>query len=145
MALRYRKVERTLNFGEDEGVTKVYGQVRAGKVISFDQVCRDASAYTTATKADMAIVVSGLEFFMERELGNGKIVQMGDLGNFRITGGSSGVEKKEDFTLHLMKKPRITFSAGSILRDLCSDVKFVQESIQVEYVDEECDRLHLEE
>lgn len=51
-------------------------------------------------------------------------MQLGELGHFRLNAGSEGVEKPEDFKVSMFRKPRIVFSPGILLRQMCDRIKF---------------------
>ena len=52
----------------------------------------------------------------------GEVVQLGALGNFRLSLGSSGVVNADDFHASLIRKPRIIYSPGVKLREMIAKV-----------------------
>ncbi|MCC8143318.1 MAG: hypothetical protein LUD02_07665 [Tannerellaceae bacterium] len=142
MALKYKVVTRKVLASDDAGQIKYYGKVCTNNRITFDMLCNEISSYCTATKGDIAIVLQGLETCMIQDLAAGHVIQMGDLGNFRMTGGSHGAVTEEEFTLHLMKRPRITLSSGKLLKRLCKEATFTHANVQVVKVPEDCQQGH---
>jgi len=140
MALKYKIVSRKVLAGDEAGQIKCYGKVCTNSRITFDALCSEIAAYSTATKGDVAIVLHGLETCMVQDLAAGQVIQMADLGNFRMTGGSRGTHTRKEFTLHLMKRPRITMRPGKLLKRLCHEATFTR--LQRVAVPEDCEKGH---
>lgn len=95
---------------------------------------------STATAGDVACIMDGLMLLMRQHLMKGYIVELGDLGNYRLSVGSHGVKRPEDFEVHLFKKPRILFSPGPLLKELCKNVHY--EKAKCKIVERECKQSH---
>lgn len=106
------------------GAQLYYGQIRSERTILFPHLCDLISDNSTASSGDVKIVIDGLVRVMQRSMGFGDVMQLGDLGNFRMVAGSSGVATQEAFNTTLFKKGHIVFSPGSVLRKLETDIKF---------------------
>jgi predicted histone-like DNA-binding protein len=101
--------------------------------ISFDKVCSKIATISTASKGDVQIVIACLLEVLSEHLEAGHTVQLGELGNFRMTAGSRGAEEKGDFNTSYFKKGRVRFSPGSLLRNLENRVHFdLLKTIEVE-------------
>lgn len=68
------------------------------------------------------LVLLGLIRCMQEALLRGEVVQLGALGNFRLSLGSSGVVNADDFHASLIRKPRIIYSPGVKLREMIAKV-----------------------
>ena len=77
---------------------------------------------STASDGDVALVLLGLIRCMQEALLRGEVVQLGALGNFRLSLGSSGVVNADDFHASLIRKPRIIYSPGVKLREMIAKV-----------------------
>ncbi len=105
MALKYHVVERRdMRKDAAEGSTLFYGQIRAQEKISFEKLCNAISGHTTASKGDVQVVISGLLYMLKEYLDLGLIVQVGELGNFRLTAGCKGADTKEGFNTFILRK-----------------------------------------
>ena len=65
-----------------------------------------------------------LERNIINELGQGRIVKMGRLGNFQVGISSEGKETPEEVTASDITKARILFRPGKRLRRLLNDLSF---------------------
>ena len=106
------------------GAQLYYGQVRSERTITFPLLCDLISDNSTASSGDVKIVIDGLVRVMQRSMGFGDVIQVGDLGNLRMVAGSSGVATQEDFAPTLFKKGHIVFTPGASLRKLETEIKF---------------------
>ena len=90
--------------------------------MDFDTICDVVADRSTASDGDVALVLLGLIRCMQEALLRGEVVQMGALGNFRLSLGSSGVVNADDFHASLIRKPRIIYSPGVKLREMIAKV-----------------------
>lgn len=77
--------------------------------LSNRELCRMVTRHTTLSAFELEM---GLKMVGERLpelLGEGYVVQLGNLGTLRLEYGSEGVEEPEDFDWHLIRRPRIVF------------------------------------
>ncbi len=125
MSLKYHLVLRP-DMRKDAPKDKklYYGQVRVHDYYSFEQLCETIADRSTASKGDVMLVIDGLLFALKTHLEKGETVQLGELGHFRLNAGSEGVEKAEDFKVSMFRKPKIVFSPGILLRQMCDRIKF---------------------
>ncbi|MCD8194528.1 MAG: hypothetical protein LUD74_08300 [Tannerellaceae bacterium] len=113
MALKYHVVRRTdLRKGASQGAMLYHGQVRVGDRITLDELGESISALSTASEGDISVVLDGLLMLLRQHLVKGNIVELGDLGKFRMVAGSPGVEEAEDFNVSLFKKGHIVYTPG---------------------------------
>lgn len=141
MAQKFKIVQRK-NLGKDkeENPTKFYAQgVNNGKV-SFRELCDEISDSCTLTSADIKAVLDRTNHTIDKHLKAGRIVQFGELGNFRFGVGSVGSVTLDDFAPSLIKQPRVVFTPGSMLREARKLTTF--ERVTPAEV-KECDRPHV--
>ncbi len=113
MALKYHVVSRTdLRKGAPQGAVLYHGQVRVGDRVTLDELSESISALSTASEGDISVVLEGLLMLLRQHLVKGNIVELGDLGKFRMVAGSPGVESAEDFNVSLFKKGHIVYTPG---------------------------------
>ena len=63
------------------------------------------------------MVLDNLNFVLDMELQEGRIVRLGDFGSFRISVSSDGVTDKKDFNSSMLRPLRIIFTPGGELKD----------------------------
>lgn len=135
MALLYRLVERrNLKKGAPENSTLFYAQsVSAGKV-ELNEICTEISDSSTVNSADVKAVLDRLNYVLDKHMRAGRIVQLGEMGNFRFSLGSKGAENEDLFEASLIRAPRIVFAPGSKLRTARKSASY--EKIQTQKADD---------
>lgn len=124
MALTFRKVKRKVLNGPEEGQEKYYAMAKATGITYLEEMCELIGARSTVSSADVKGVLDSLNWAMARELKAGRVVQLGELGNFRLSLSSEGVVTEEEVTADKIIGARIIFSPGAALRDARSKVTF---------------------
>ena len=125
MSIKYKLVLRKdLSKGAAEGDKKYYASVNNNGTFSFDDLCESVSAISTASRGDVLVVMDGALSVMKNALLRGEIVQFGELGNFQINTGSKGVATAEEFKTNLIRKARIIFRPGAVLKDTLGKVNY---------------------
>lgn len=125
MSVRYKLVKRKdLSKNAPAGAQKYYASVNNNGTLSFKQMCESVSNYSTASAGDVMVVIDGVLFTMKEALRRGEIVQMGDFGNFQVNVGSGGATTAEEFKASMIRKPRIVFRPGEMLRDMLAKISF---------------------
>ena len=105
---------------------------------SLKHLCKLIAARSTVSSADVKAVLDNLNFVMDLELQEGRIVQLGEFGNFRLSVSSDGVTDQKDFDNSLLRKPKIVFTPGSELRETKKTTEFTKVTPEVV----ECNRPH---
>lgn len=124
MALRFKKVKRRVLAGEDKGEYKYYGMAKATSVTGLDEVCNLICARASFSRADVRSLIESLDWVMDHELRAGRTVKVGELGTFRLSLSSEGALTKKELTAHRIKKARVIFSPGAVLKEVCREVTF---------------------
>ena len=118
MAQKFKLIERR-NLGKDnsQNPKKFYAQAVNNGYVSFDELCTEIAENCSLTSADIKAVMDRMNYILDKNLKAGRIVQFGEIGNFRLAVGSSGSLTTDNFSTAQIRKPRIVFSPGSKLRD----------------------------
>ena len=143
MAQKFRLVERR-NLGKDSATTprKMYAQAVNNGYVSFDELCSDISELCSLTSADVKAVMDRMNYVLDKNLKSGRIVQFGEIGNFRLSLGSSGSVSEESFNSNQIRKPKIVFTPGSKLRSTRNQTMF-EKVTQMVAPPVECDKEHV--
>ena len=117
MPVNYKLVSRP-NLGKDAAINpkKIYAQAVTNGYVQFDEFCEDIAETCTLTSADVKAVLDRMNYMLHKSLKAGRIVQLGELGNFRMAVGSTGSLTEKEFTNEQIKKPRIVFTPGKALQ-----------------------------
>ncbi|WP_293670911.1 HU family DNA-binding protein [uncultured Parabacteroides sp.] len=116
MAQGYVLVLRPSEPGNKDSEKKYYAMSKSTGTVDLKYLGKLISARSSISSADVKSVLDNLNFFMDLELQEGKIIQLGELGNFRISVGSEGVSDKKLFHPSMIRPPRLIFTPGSELK-----------------------------
>jgi predicted histone-like DNA-binding protein len=142
MALKFRKVARKVIGGDEMGETRYYAMAKCTGIAGVDKICKLISARSAISSADVKAVFDSLAWVMDLELSSGNVVQLGELGNFRLSISSEGMENKKELNASKIRKARIIFSPGAVLRNTKQNVSFEAMDVEVVVEEKECDRDH---
>lgn len=133
MAQKFKLIERK-NLGKDnkENPKKFYAQAVNNGYVPFTELCNDIAETCTLTSADVKAVLDRMNYMLDKHLRAGRIVQFGEIGNFRLAVGSTGSLTEKDFNTSLIKQPKIVFSPGSKLRETRQLTSFEKEAAEKE-------------
>ena len=125
MAVKYHLVLRkNLSREVEPGQEQLYyAQTRATRTCTFEELCDLIAESSTASSGDVKLVTDRLTKFLAKSLERGEVVQFGELGNFQLLLSSSGSLTTEAFSAAQLRKPRLCFRPGALLRNLTQTVK----------------------
>lgn len=118
--LRYKLVKRKdMSKGALEGSKLYYPQVINLGRVSFDSLCEEVAEQSSLTSGDIKNCMDRLINCLVRHLKEGRSVDCGDLGSFRINIRSTGADTPEAYdAATMMRKPSIQYYLGKKLRDM---------------------------
>lgn len=108
---------------KDSGFKYGVCSVNQGKT-DLTALCQLISARSSISSADVRAVLDSLNFIMDYELKQGRIVQLDTFGSFRMTVGSNRVDNIKDFDSALIRTPKIVFTPYSSLQETRKTLKF---------------------
>lgn len=127
--LKYNLVQRKdLSKDANEGSKLWYPQLVSGGKLAFDDLCDQVAEECALTSADVKACMDRLVRCLARNLKDGRSVDCGDLGSFRINLRSEGVSAKEDYDAStMMRDPGVQFYLGKKLRNMRdTELKYVR-------------------
>ena len=118
--LKYKLVQRKdMSKGALEGSKLYYPQVINQGRVSFDSLCEEVAEQSSLTSGDIKNCMDRLVNCLVRHLKEGRSVDCGDLGSFRINIRSTGADTPETYdAATMMRKPSIQYYLGKKLRDM---------------------------
>lgn len=116
MAIQYFLVERP-NPLDREAPKKFYASSVKRGSMGFDGLAERIADSTTASKADTILVLTALSTQLNQLLAEGYSVKLDGLGTFRVTLNGIGADTAEEFTINLIRGPRIRFRPEVALLD----------------------------
>lgn len=124
MPVKYNVVERK-NLLDKQAASKFYASAKADGEINLKAISKEISnVSSTVSDTDVLAVLNDLIKILTKHLSDGKIVKLGDFGNFQITVNSEGAETAEKFNASHIKGNKIQFRPGADLRDMLKTVKY---------------------
>lgn len=124
MSVKYNVTERK-NLQDPQAAPKFYASAKADGEINLKSLSREiAGGSTTVSDTDVLAVLNDLIKTVSRHLADGKIVKLGDFGNFQISISSDGAETAEKVSSSLIRSNKINFRPGIDLRDMLSTIKY---------------------
>lgn len=118
--LRYKLVQRKdMTRGALEDAKLYYPQVINQGRVSFDSLCEEVAEQSSLTSGDIKNCMDRLINCLVRHLKEGRSVDCGDLGSFRINIRSTGADTPEAYdAATMMRKPSVQYYLGKKLRDM---------------------------
>ena len=118
--LRYKLVQRKdMSKGALENAKLYYPQVINQGRVSFDSLCEEVAEQSSLTSGDIKNCMDRLINCLVRHLKEGRSVDCGDLGSFRINIRSTGADTPEAYdAATMMRKPSVQYYLGKKLRDM---------------------------
>ena len=118
--LKYKLVQRKdMTRGALEDAKLYYPQVINQGRVSFDSLCEEVAEQSSLTSGDIKNCMDRLINCLVRHLKEGRSVDCGDLGSFRINIRSTGAETPEAYdAATMMRKPSVQYYLGKKLRDM---------------------------
>jgi predicted histone-like DNA-binding protein len=123
MAIKYKVLPRK-NPQDLLAPEKFYASAIADGDVDLDRLAELFSYQCTVTETDCYAVLLALEHNIIGELGQGRIVKLGRLGNFQVGLSSEGKETAAEVSSTAITKSRILFRPGKRLRSMLSEVSF---------------------
>lgn len=108
-----------------ESPKKFYAQSRSIKKVSVKEICKRVSERSSYSRGELEGAIGEFLIEIQNVLEEGNIAQMGDLGNFRlmVRNASSSITA-DAFNSSYISGSRVSFYAGTELRDLCKRMKY---------------------
>lgn len=137
MSQHYKLVLRNSIPGDKTSPKKYYAMAVSTGSTSLEYLCEIAAARSSLSAADVKGVLDTMNYLLNLELKEGRIVEFGELGHFRIGLGSEGADSIEAFHVSMIREPRIIFYPGKSLQATRHAIKFSKESDTKVILDDE--------
>jgi predicted histone-like DNA-binding protein len=124
MSLLYNKIERG-NPANPEAPKKWYPVLKSTGLVKEKEVAKQVSDETTLNPKEAELGIGQLFKVVIADLLEGKTVQLGDMGSFRLTAHCEGVDTEEEVTAALIKSLSIRFTASEALKAALRKAQFI--------------------
>ena len=123
MALNYSVALRPNPFDKDAS-PKAYATAQINGELSLKQLSKRVSSQTTVSRADVVAVLTATVDNLLEALCEGKQVDFGELGKFRLQILSQGAETLADFTSENIQGVNIQYIPGEDLKNIFAGLEF---------------------
>lgn len=133
--LKYRLIQRKdMSKDASEDAKLYYPQLVNNGKVAFEALCEEVAEQSSLTSGDIKNCMDRLINCLVRHLQEGRTVDCGDMGSFRITIRSAGSINKDDYdATTMMRDPKVVYHPGKKLRDMRStSVKYERIEPQAE-------------
>ncbi len=123
MALNY-SVSLRPNPLDKDAAPKAYATSQINGELTLKQLSKRVSSQTTVSRADVVAVLTATVDNLLEALTEGKQVDFGELGKFRLQIASIGTEKLTDFTVAHITGVNIQYVPGEDLKTIFGTLEF---------------------
>lgn len=123
MPLNYSVAMRP-NPQDKDAAPKAYATAQINGELSLKQLSRRVSSQTTVSRADVVAVLTATVDNLLDALVEGKQVDFGELGKFRLQITSEGTEKLAEFTADNITGVNIRYIPGTDLKNIFANLEF---------------------
>ena len=127
MAIFYKRVERGKP-GVAGSPKRFYPLLKSTGMVREREVAKQLADETTLNPKEAEMAISQTFKVISNLLLNGKTVQIGDLGSFRLTATTEGSDTMQEVTAAKIKKLNVRFTESAELKNAMKKAKFVDAS-----------------
>ncbi len=84
------------------------------------------SQISAVSEGDVKSVLDTMTRLVARDLVDGRLVSLGDLGRLRLTMRAKAPKTAKEFLTSMIRRPGVVFFPGQLIRSILRDVKFMQ-------------------
>lgn len=108
---------------------RYYAIVKSDGRADTQNVARSINSMSTVSSADTAAVLEAFLQVVPEKLADGKIVELGDFGTFRVTVSSEGTAQPEELTARHITNTRVIFTPGKRFKQVLGTIEFQKEAV----------------
>ncbi len=113
---------------DPEAPKKFYARpVHTGEVL-LEDLAADISHASSINEPDVYAVLQSLIREIPRNIAQGYIVRLGNLGSFRLSCNSKGSDTEEEVSANNIERKRLLFNPGKRIRNALSSLTFKKNS-----------------
>ena len=112
-----------------EAAPKYYAIVKSDGRADTQSVARSINSMSTVSSVDTAAVLEAFLHVVPDKLADGKIVELGDFGTFRVSVSSEGAALPEEVTARNITDTKVIFTPGKRFRQMLDTIEFQKESL----------------
>ena len=103
---------------------KYYPTVVSKERSDLRDIANRITQMSTVTSVDTMAVLEAFLLVIPEELAEGNIVELGELGSFRLTVLASGEDHPEDVSKRNIKEVKVRFKPGKLFKQILKGLEF---------------------
>jgi len=107
-----------------EEPAKYYAKAQVREIIDIDRIASEIAHSTSLSEGDVYNVVRNIPRHVTTHLADGDLVDLGELGRFQLQLSSKGAYTREEFTFHNIKRARIQFRPGRLIKQVLDNLRY---------------------
>jgi len=111
-----------------EADPKYYAIVKSDGRVDTIGVAKSINSMSTVSNADTVAVLEAFLHVVPEKLSDGKIVELGDFGSFRVSVSSEGADLPEDVTARNITGSKVIFKPGKRFKQMLATMEFQKEA-----------------
>ncbi|WP_103664892.1 HU family DNA-binding protein [Gracilimonas amylolytica] len=124
MPISFNVIERGEPGVEGGGVKKFYASAQSTGSAGIEELTNRIEKISTVSGADIRAVLYSIIDVLPELLSDGNIVEIGDLGSFRVSISSKGSEVAEEVSSSNIKKAKIIFRPGKKFKQMLNNLNY---------------------
>ncbi|MCI0554797.1 MAG: HU family DNA-binding protein [Anaerolineae bacterium] len=107
---------------------KYYATAKSSGRADTNAIAKNINSISTVSSVDTAAVLEAFLMVVPDQLAEGKIVELGDFGTFRVGISSEGADLAEGVTARSITDVRVLFTPGKRFKQALDTAEFQKES-----------------
>ncbi|MEQ8687556.1 MAG: HU family DNA-binding protein [Imperialibacter sp.] len=126
MSILYKAIGRTQPGVAGGGQIKYYAGIKREREVTLREMVKEISSRSTVTTADAMAVIENFLELVPKFLRNGRSVNLGQLGSFRVNISSKGYDTPDEVGNYSIKRNKISFLPSAEMRENMGTVKYTK-------------------
>ena len=126
MSILYKAIGRTQPGVAGGGQIKYYAGIKREREVTLREMVKEISSRSTVTTADAMAVIENFLELVPKFLRNGRTVNLGQLGSFRVNISSKGYDTPDEVGNYSIKRNKISFLPSAEMRENMGTVKYTK-------------------
>ncbi|MBI5840454.1 MAG: HU family DNA-binding protein [Chloroflexi bacterium] len=106
---------------------KYYATIKSDGRADTIAIAKGINSISTVSNADTLAVLEAFLAVVPEKLADGKIVELGDFGTFRISVSSDGSQTADEVTARSITDTRVIFTPGKRFKQMLETIEFQKE------------------
>ena len=123
MSVNYKSLQRR-NPADPAATPMYYVSIVNKGITDLNKLSQLLADGSTTRKADVYAVLVGLVEEIKKELSEGRMVKLGDLGSFGVGVNSFGASTPDEVNATLIKRRKIVYRTSAELKTMLGSLKF---------------------